>query len=154
MDGDRPEMSVKKKNLPQGASSCGGGVAPIAACSDARSSKIATGTQDAKRPRLPIFALMSGRPLETFATTATAAIAQQQSNPAVKLFSSTEVIVSSLVGGPLRAALLSALWLVRQRGNIEAETQEMRSALSEAQQSLAAHTFDLQSLLRISYAVF
>src|SRR5690606_12972060 len=29
MDGDRPGMSVKKKNLLQGANSCGGGVAPI-----------------------------------------------------------------------------------------------------------------------------
>src|SRR3546814_12846515 len=78
---------------------------------------IATGTPDAKRPRLSILALLSGSTLATFATTATAAIAQQQSNPAVKLFSSTEVVVSSLVVGALGAALLSALWLVRQRGH-------------------------------------
>src|SRR3546814_11850332 len=102
-------MSLKKNDLPQGASSCGGGVAPIAACSDARSSKIATGTPDAKRPRLSILALLSGSTLATFATTATAAIAPQQSNPAVKLFSSTEVVVSSLVVGAPGAAPLSAI---------------------------------------------
>src|SRR3546814_1006259 len=108
--------------------------------------------------------------------TATQAIAQQQSNSAVKLCSSTGVVVSSLVVGALGAALLSALWLVRQRGNIEAETQEMRSALSDAQQRISKyealiadknrrivvwdgtrseeHTSELQSLMRISYAVF
>ena len=41
--------------------------------------------------------------------------------------------------GALGAALLSAVWLVRQRGNMEAETQDMRSALSDAQQRISKY---------------
>ncbi|WP_425374243.1 ATP-binding protein [Neorhizobium lilium] len=70
---------------------------------------------------------------------ATVALAQGSGGAAVKLFSSTEVVVSSLVVGALGAALLSAVWLVRQRGNMQAETQEMRSALSDAQQRISKY---------------
>jgi signal transduction histidine kinase len=70
---------------------------------------------------------------------ATAALAQQSATEATRLFSSTEVVVSSVVLGALGAALLSAVWLVRQRGNMEAETQEMRSALSDAQQRISKY---------------
>nr|WP_244446593.1 PAS domain-containing sensor histidine kinase [Neorhizobium galegae] len=86
--------------------------------------------------RLALFgsAFLSGTALSGLAT---AALAQQSGNAAVRLFSSTEVIVSSLVMGALGAALFSAIWLVRQRGNMEAETQEMRSALSDAQQRIS-----------------
>lgn len=67
----------------------------------------------------------------------TAAFAQDAG--ASRLFTSAEVVVSSLVLGALGAALLSALWLVRQRGNMEAETEEMRSALSDAQQRISKY---------------
>ncbi len=70
---------------------------------------------------------------------ATSALAQESRRAAVKLFSSTEVVLSSLVVGALGAALLSAVWLVRQRGNMQAETQEMRSALSDAQQQISRY---------------
>ncbi len=68
------------------------------------------------------------------------AAASAQSDAATShLFSSAEVIVSSVVLGALGAALLSAVWLVRQRGNMEAETEEMRSALSDAQQRISKY---------------
>jgi signal transduction histidine kinase len=67
------------------------------------------------------------------------AFAQEGSTAAAKLFSSTEVVISSLVVGALGAALLSAVWLVRQRGNMQAETLEMRSALSDAQQRISKY---------------
>lgn len=90
----------------------------------------------ARLRRLALFgsAFLSGTALSGLAT---AALAQQSGNAAVRLFSSTEVIVSSLVMGALGAALFSAIWLVRQRGNMEAESQEMRSALSDAQQKIS-----------------
>jgi signal transduction histidine kinase len=56
-----------------------------------------------------------------------------------RLFSSAEMIVSAMVVGALGAALLSAVWLVRQRGNMEAESQDMRSALSDAQQQISKY---------------
>ncbi len=70
---------------------------------------------------------------------ATAAFAQDGGRAAIKLFSSTEVVISSLVVGALGAALLSAIWLVRQRGNMQAETLEMRTALSDAQQRISKY---------------
>ncbi|MDO1584704.1 PAS domain-containing sensor histidine kinase [Rhizobium oryzicola] len=67
------------------------------------------------------------------------ALAQQSANPASKLFTSSEVIFSSFAVGAIAAALLSAAWLMRQRGNLEAETEEMRSALSDAQQRISRY---------------
>jgi signal transduction histidine kinase len=81
-------------------------------------------------------ALLGGTALSALAG---AAAAQPAGSAATRLFSSTEVIVSSLVLGALGAALLSAVWLVRQRGNMEAESQEMRSALSDAQQRISKY---------------
>ena len=48
--------------------------------------------------------------------------AQEAGTVGPHMFSSTQVIWSSLVLGALGAALLSAVWLVRQRGNMEAES--------------------------------
>jgi signal transduction histidine kinase len=76
--------------------------------------------------------LLSGTALVALPT---AAFAQEET--AVQLFSSAQVIVSSVVIGALGAALLSTVWLVRQRGNMEVETEEMRGALSEAQQRIS-----------------
>ena len=46
------------------------------------------------------------------------------------LFTSFEAIASSLVLGVISAALFSAIWLIRQKGTIESESREVRSALS------------------------
>ncbi len=56
-----------------------------------------------------------------------------------KLFTSAEVAVASLVVGALGAALLAAVWLVRQKGNIEVQSKEMRSALSDANQKISKY---------------
>nr|CAD6429497.1 alkaline phosphatase [Rhizobium sp. Q54] len=133
MDGDRPGMSVKKKNLFDEAASCCG-------ASPAASRKGATNAgargKPVRRKLLPLHALWSGSALVSIAT---GAWAQQQTTAANRLFSSTEVVTSSLVVGALGAVLLSVLWLVRQRGNMEAESQEMRAALSDAQQRISKY---------------
>lgn len=78
--------------------------------------------------------LLSGTALVALPT---AALAQEET--ASQLFSSAQVIVSSVVLGALGAALLSTVWLVRQRGNMEVESEEMRGALSEAQQRISKY---------------
>lgn len=67
------------------------------------------------------------------------AMAQDRGLPAARLFTSSEVIFSSLAVGAISAALLSTIWLVRQRGNLEVESQEMRGALSDAQQQISKY---------------
>ena len=78
--------------------------------------------------------LLSGTALVALPTAAVA-----QDGGTSQMFSSAEVIFSSVVMGALGAALLSAVWLVRQRGNMEAETEEMRGALSDAQQRISKY---------------
>ncbi len=56
-----------------------------------------------------------------------------------RLFTSVEMIGFSLVIGILSAALLSAIWLIRQKGALEVESQEMRSALSDARQRISRY---------------
>lgn len=56
-----------------------------------------------------------------------------------RLFTSVEMVGFSLVIGILSAALLSAVWLIRQRGALEAESHEMRSALSDAKQRISRY---------------
>ncbi len=55
------------------------------------------------------------------------------------LFTSTQVVGFSVVIGVISAALLSTLWVVRQRGNLESEGREIRSALSDAQQRISQY---------------
>ena len=55
------------------------------------------------------------------------------------LFTSSQVIGLSVVIGVISAALLSTLWVVRQRGNMESESREIRSALSDAQQRISQY---------------
>ena len=127
-------MSVKKKNLCEEAASCCG----AAVDADSRgtaSTAIARGNPGRSR-LLPLHAFLSGTAL---ACVATGAMAQQHAATASRLFSSTEVVTSSLVVGALGAVVLSLLWLVRQRGNMEAESQEMRAALSDAQQRISKY---------------
>lgn len=58
---------------------------------------------------------------------------------APRMFSSTETIGYSIILGTLCAALLSVVWLVRQRGNIENEFHDYRSALSDAKQDISKY---------------
>ncbi|CDM55721.1 MULTISPECIES: PAS domain-containing sensor histidine kinase [Rhizobium] len=55
------------------------------------------------------------------------------------LFTSSQVVGLSVVIGVISAALLSTLWVVRQRGNLESESREIRSALSDAQQRISQY---------------
>lgn len=56
-----------------------------------------------------------------------------------RLFTSAEMIGFSIIIGILSASLLSALWLVRQKGNIEAESEEMRTLLADTNQQLSRY---------------
>lgn len=56
-----------------------------------------------------------------------------------RLFTSFEAVASSLVLGVISAALVSAVWLIRQKGTIESESREVRSALSDAQQRISRY---------------
>jgi signal transduction histidine kinase len=75
------------------------------------------------------------------ATLARPVLAQVESDAAASahLFTSGQVIGVSVVFGVISAALLSTLWLVRQRGNLESESREIRSALSDAQQRISQY---------------
>ena len=54
-------------------------------------------------------------------------------------FSSSEIMGFSLIIGVLSAALISAVWLVRQRGRLENESREIRTALSDAGQKISRY---------------
>lgn len=56
-----------------------------------------------------------------------------------RLFTSAEMVTSSLVIGVISAVMLSAVWLIRQKGNIEAESREVRTALSDANQHISRY---------------
>jgi signal transduction histidine kinase len=83
-------------------------------------------------------AFLSGTALSGLSS---AALAQQGDmlQAGERLFSSTEMITYSLFVGVLSATLFSVVWLVRQRGNIEAESLEFRTALSEANQKISKY---------------
>ncbi|WP_284778275.1 PAS domain-containing sensor histidine kinase [Agrobacterium sp. lyk4-40-TYG-31] len=72
-----------------------------------------------------------------------AAVAHAQQNLVLRtgerLFSSSETIIYSLFIGIVSATLFSIVWLVRQRGNIEAETSEYRAALAEANAKISKY---------------
>ncbi len=65
--------------------------------------------------------------------------AQQQGETAPHLFSSTEMATFSLVLGVLSATLLSTVWFIRQRGNMETEAREIRTALSDANHRISKY---------------
>jgi signal transduction histidine kinase len=132
LDGDTPVMAVKKMSLFKQADPIFG--SDTRAFAKPRS--VGGGRGGAAYRWLAKLGrfLLSGTALAM----PTAAFAQETA-VATNLFSSAEVVVSSLVMGALGATLLSAVWLVRQRGNMEAETEEMRSALSDAQQRISKY---------------
>ncbi|NRF11416.1 sensor histidine kinase [Agrobacterium pusense] len=86
--------------------------------------------------RLPF--LLSGTFL---AGSATVALAQDglAAKAGARLFSSGETITYSLFVGMLSATLFSVVWLVRQRGNIEAESSEFRQALAQSHHKIAKY---------------
>ena len=53
------------------------------------------------------------------------------------LFRSSEVITFSVLIGVISAAMISAIWLIRQRGNIETENRELNTALADANQRIS-----------------
>ncbi|QND49001.1 PAS domain-containing protein [Rhizobium lusitanum] len=57
----------------------------------------------------------------------------------VRLFTSSEMAVFSVIIGVISAALLSTVWMVRQRGNLESESREIRTALSDANQRISQY---------------
>jgi signal transduction histidine kinase len=67
------------------------------------------------------------------------ALAQAKLPETTRLFTSSEMVTFSVVIGIVSAALLSAIWMVRQRGNIETESREIRSALSDANQRISQY---------------
>ncbi|AYG64587.1 MULTISPECIES: PAS domain-containing sensor histidine kinase [unclassified Rhizobium] len=66
-----------------------------------------------------------------------------QSNDAaqasMRLFTSSEMAVFSVIIGVISAALFSTMWMVRQRGNMESESREIRTALSDANQRISQY---------------
>ena len=57
----------------------------------------------------------------------------------MRLFTSSEMAVFSVIIGVISAALLSTMWMVRQRGNMESESREIRTALSDANQRISQY---------------
>ncbi|MGR6467454.1 ATP-binding protein [Rhizobium sp. PAMB 3182] len=94
--------------------------------------------QPAKQHKARFFrkALLSGTALFAAGGSAFAQGATEATGHAAR-FSSPEVVVFSLVIGAISAAMLSTLWFVRQKGNMETENREIRSALSDAKQRLS-----------------
>ncbi|APG82842.1 sensor protein DivL [Sinorhizobium americanum CCGM7] len=68
---------------------------------------------------------------------ATDAAAQASAPVARSIFGTSEVVTFSVLIGVISAAMLSAIWLIRQRGNIEAENRALRSDLSDANQRIS-----------------
>lgn len=69
----------------------------------------------------------------------TPALANSVGNGGDAGFSSSEMIGFSLVVTAISATLLASLWLMRQRNTMEAENQDVRSALSEANQRISRY---------------
>lgn len=68
---------------------------------------------------------------------ATDAAAQASAPVARSIFGTSEVVTFSVLIGVISAAMLSAIWLIRQRGNIEAENRALRADLSDANQRIS-----------------
>ncbi len=60
------------------------------------------------------------------------AVAAVEDLTSASLFRSSEVITFSVLIGVISAAMISAVWLIRQRGNIETDNRELTAALADA----------------------
>ncbi len=130
-DGDRPEMSVEIKNSLLRVQKNVGETSPTP------KSGAHVRFYRTARHRVSVF---GGRFVAFLSGTTLAGVAQAQEANIItsgeRLFSSSETIGFSLVIGVLAASLLSVVWLVRQRGNIEAESRDYRTALADANQKI------------------
>ncbi|MDQ0318247.1 signal transduction histidine kinase [Pararhizobium capsulatum DSM 1112] len=77
--------------------------------------------------------LAAGSMLAALSSPATA----QTQGLAASVFRSSEVITFSVLIGVISAAMISAIWLIRQRGNIEGENRELNAALADANQRIS-----------------
>lgn len=131
-------MSVKKANSLQRVTKdveTGGDQAPG---TERLRSCLTTVAGALRRKIRAVSSLLAGTALSTFATAVQAqdgALIQRGG----RLFSSGETITYSIFIGVVSATLFSIVWLVRQRGNIEAEVNEYRTALSEAQNKISKY---------------
>lgn len=83
--------------------------------------------------------LRAGTALAGFAIGAGTARAEALLPASTSSITSFEIVGLALVVGAISATALSALWLQRQRGSIEAESQDIRSALSDAHQRISRY---------------
>ncbi|KQY25818.1 PAS domain-containing sensor histidine kinase [Rhizobium sp. Root482] len=65
------------------------------------------------------------------------AFAAAETLTAVNLFRSSEVVIFSVLVGAISAAMISAVWLIRQRGTIESDNRELNAALADANHRIA-----------------
>ncbi|EJC81908.1 LOW QUALITY PROTEIN: histidine kinase [Rhizobium leguminosarum bv. trifolii WSM2297] len=132
-------MSEMKNSLPgQADDGARAGRRPLMAGQD---HQFATAHEAAKQDRSLARFLKACAAGTAFAALARPVLAQteQQATASAHLFTSSQVVGVSVVIGVISAALLSTLWLVRQRGNLESESREIRSALSDAQQRISQY---------------
>ncbi|MDI7863020.1 ATP-binding protein [Rhizobiaceae bacterium n13] len=134
-------MSVSKKSLSEQANACSGETRAIGgerscaggkAHADERKVRLVGSRNLSRFWRYCI----SGTALAGFAGTAVAEV-EGRTPVAARLFTSSEAMSFSLVIGVISAVVLSAIWLVRQKGNLETESREIRSALSDANQRIS-----------------
>src|SRR5689334_11074638 len=71
------------------------------------------------------------------AASATPALAAGNELAARAIFGSSEVVTFSVLIGVISAAMLSAVWLIRQRGAMETENRDLNTALADANQRIA-----------------
>ncbi len=89
-----------------------------------------------KRILLPVTLASVGLPAVARAQEPVAGLLQALTE-GTPLANSFEVINFALVIGAVSAAMISAIWLIRERGKIATENSELRSALSQAQTEVA-----------------
>ncbi len=49
----------------------------------------------------------------------------------------TEIVTVSMLLGVMSAAMVSAIWMIRQRGRMEAESRELKAHLSDARHNVS-----------------
>ena len=79
--------------------------------------------------------LAAGSALAAAATPASASVEDLLTTGTI--FHSSEVITFSVLIGVISAAMISAIWLIRQRGNIETENRDLNTALADANQRIS-----------------
>ncbi|MEN9896279.1 MAG: hypothetical protein RIR97_2131, partial [Pseudomonadota bacterium] len=93
-----------------------------------------------QRPRLSIKRLAGAWAASTtLMSFGIPALAQEVGQGQAYSFSSSDIVGFSMTIGVLSAALISALLLERQRGRLEQESRDMRSALSDAGQKISRY---------------